>query len=136
MILSSGFVLIYQAAEKCFFSKTEVRYKALLSSEEWPKVGSRRSEGEPDGCFRVLGSLRWRFRTVWTHYSSDVALGYCRRQILRAHQAVGGCGQDEHPTYQLEPLMSQLPHSARRLHETNDLFYALAFLLAGLITRM
>jgi hypothetical protein len=37
--------------KSAFCSKTEGVHKALLSSEEWPKVDSYRPEGEPEGTF-------------------------------------------------------------------------------------
>src|SRR6202051_1732271 len=56
--------------------------------------------------------------------------------IADAHQVVGCSREGKHPAHQLKPAMPELPHTTYRLHPAEDLFHALALLLADPIALM
>src|SRR5260370_10155510 len=72
-----------------------------------------------------------RAEEAWFLFSGDH-----RGEVSHSDQVVGRRGELEHPADQIRPSMSGLAHQPDCLHPAEDLFDALAFLLAHGVTGM
>src|SRR3989442_733508 len=87
----------------------------------------------PTFCFAFFRSSLsfWTLLPLPSAYLS----GRCY-DVSDANQIINGVGKPEHPSPQLQPLVTGLSHQANRLHPAEDLFHQFSLPLTDVVARV